>query len=87
MVPLQSTSLGMISPRLPPVQQCDYYQFRLSAGLDVPRHGEPAYPLASYGDGWGGDGSSDMIGNPAVILKNRASVNNNSSRIETTDIT
>jgi len=22
-------------------------------GLDIPKHGEPAYPLASYGDGWG----------------------------------
>ena len=21
-------------------------------GLDIPKHGEPAYPLASYGDGW-----------------------------------
>ena len=24
----------------------------LVAGLDIPKHGEPAYPLASYGDGW-----------------------------------
>jgi hypothetical protein len=22
------------------------------SGLDIPKHGEPAYPLASYGDGW-----------------------------------
>ena len=22
-------------------------------GLDIPKHGEPAYPLESYGDGWG----------------------------------
>ena len=22
-------------------------------GLDVPKHGEPAYPYSSYGDGWG----------------------------------
>lgn len=22
-------------------------------GLDIHKHGEPAYPLASYGDGWG----------------------------------
>ena len=21
-------------------------------GLDIPKHGEPAYPLESYGDGW-----------------------------------
>ncbi|KAJ7373671.1 ammonium transmembrane transporter [Desmophyllum pertusum] len=21
--------------------------------LDIPKHGEPAYPLASYGHGWG----------------------------------
>lgn len=21
-------------------------------GLDIPKHGEPAYPLDSYGDGW-----------------------------------
>ena len=21
-------------------------------GLDIPKHGEPAYPVASYGDGW-----------------------------------
>ncbi|XP_027047249.1 putative ammonium transporter 1 isoform X2 [Pocillopora verrucosa] len=32
-------------------------QLRVSAeieekGLDIPKHGEPAYPLASYGDGW-----------------------------------
>ena len=24
----------------------------LDAGLDIPKHGEPAYPLDSYGDGW-----------------------------------
>lgn len=24
----------------------------LSLGLDIPKHGEPAYPLSSYGDGW-----------------------------------
>ena len=24
-------------------------------GLDVPKHGEPAYPYSSYGDGWGED--------------------------------
>lgn len=22
------------------------------AGLDIPKHGEPAYPLESYGHGW-----------------------------------
>ncbi len=24
----------------------------LIAGLDIPKHGEPAYPLESQGDGW-----------------------------------
>ena len=24
----------------------------LSLGLDIPKHGEPAYPLSSYGHGW-----------------------------------
>ena len=24
----------------------------LELGLDIPKHGEPAYPLESYGDGW-----------------------------------
>ena len=28
--------------------------FSLDAGLDIPKHGEPAYPFASYGDGWSG---------------------------------
>ena len=27
--------------------------FQTFAGLDVPKHGEPAYPFSSYGDGWG----------------------------------
>ena len=35
----------------------DSYKFDLKLlfflGLDIPKHGEPAYPLASYGDGWG----------------------------------
>ena len=28
-------------------------RFFIILGLDIPKHGEPAYPLASYGDGWG----------------------------------
>ena len=28
-------------------------RFLIILGLDIPKHGEPAYPLASYGDGWG----------------------------------
>ena len=24
----------------------------IASGLDIPKHGEPAYPLESYGDGW-----------------------------------
>ncbi|XP_028414397.1 putative ammonium transporter 1 [Dendronephthya gigantea] len=41
-------------------------------GLDVPKHGEPAYPYSSYGDGWGENppkvnGNSNGIG-----LSNRA---------------
>ena len=28
-------------------------KFLFFLGLDIPKHGEPAYPLASYGDGWG----------------------------------
>ena len=24
----------------------------IASGLDIPKHGEPAYPLDSYGDGW-----------------------------------
>lgn len=27
-------------------------------GLDIPKHGEPAYPLDSYGDGWSADSPS-----------------------------
>lgn len=27
-------------------------------GLDIPKHGEPAYPLDSYGDGWGSEPTS-----------------------------
>ena len=27
--------------------------FQTFPGLDVPKHGEPAYPYSSYGDGWG----------------------------------
>ncbi|KAJ8299374.1 hypothetical protein KUTeg_023434 [Tegillarca granosa] len=32
-------------------------------GLDIPKHGEPAYPLESYGHGWGekGDSLSSMV--------------------------
>ena len=28
-------------------------RFLIILGLDIPKHGEPAYPPASYGDGWG----------------------------------
>lgn len=28
-------------------------KFLFVLGLDIHKHGEPAYPLASYGDGWG----------------------------------
>ena len=28
-------------------------KFLLFLGLDIPKHGEPAYPLESYGHGWG----------------------------------
>ena len=28
-------------------------RFLIILGLDIPKHGEPAYPLESYGDGWG----------------------------------
>ena len=27
--------------------------FYLILGLDLPKHGEPAYPFISWGDGWG----------------------------------
>lgn len=30
----------------------------LRLGLDIPKHGEPAYPLDSYGDGWSSDSLS-----------------------------
>ena len=26
-------------------------------GLDIPKHGEPAYPLSAYGHGWATDAS------------------------------
>ncbi len=29
------------------------------AGLDLPKHGEPAYPVASWGDAWGEAWSTD----------------------------
>lgn len=32
-------------------------------GLDIPKHGEPAYPIVAYGHGWGerGDTLNDMV--------------------------
>ena len=24
----------------------------IASGVDIPKHGEPTYPLDSYGDGW-----------------------------------
>ena len=30
-----------------------HLKFLFFLGLDIPKHGEPAYPLESYGDGWG----------------------------------
>lgn len=34
-------------------------------GLDIPKHGEPAYPAESYGHGWGetGDALGFMVEN------------------------
>ncbi len=31
---------------------CDKFVLLVLPGLDIPKHGEPAYPLESYGDGW-----------------------------------
>ena len=28
-------------------------KFLFTLGFGIPKHGEPAYPLESYGDGWG----------------------------------
>lgn len=35
-----------------------FYNFPFLIGLDIPKHGEPAYPLDSYGDGWSADSPS-----------------------------
>ena len=34
-----------------------------STGLDIPKHGEPAYPADAYGHGWGekGDSLFDLV--------------------------
>lgn len=32
--------------------RCFYNSIFCTPGLDIPKHGEPAYPLDSYGDGW-----------------------------------
>ena len=39
-------------------------RFLFILGLDIPKHGEPAYPLESYGDGWGSGES------PAAVRQN-----------------
>ena len=31
-------------------------------GLDIKKHGEPAYPTAAYGHGWDAEGDFDMTG-------------------------
>lgn len=32
--------------------------FKLLVGLDIPKHGEPAYPAEAYGHGWGEKGDT-----------------------------
>ena len=37
-------------------------------GLDIPKHGEPAYPVASYGDGWSAGTANPYLRNLPVYL-------------------
>ena len=36
----------------------------------MPKHGEPAYPLASYGDGWG-EATPEMYEKSSTVIGNR----------------
>ena len=36
-------------------------------GLDIPKHGEPAYPIASYGDGWTEEDHHPYLRNPPTV--------------------
>ena len=42
-----------------------FFYFRIDKdtevrGLDIKKHGEPAYPTAAYGHGWDNEGDLDM---------------------------
>lgn len=36
-----------------PLIECGYVFCNPFSGLDIPKHGEPAYPAEAWGDGWG----------------------------------
>ena len=56
----------------------------VSLGLDVPKHGEPAYPSSSYGDGWGENGGLDAVNNAAVIYRNQGTYDLKDVKAQTT---
>ncbi|XP_076114294.1 putative ammonium transporter 1 isoform X1 [Mytilus galloprovincialis] len=45
------------------------FEFEMK-GLDIPKHGEPAYPAESYGHGWGETG--DALGSMVEKLRNKS---------------
>lgn len=57
------------------------YHCHFPTGLDIAKHGEPAYPQASYGDGWGVE-PERTVGQTGLVLQTNCAADA-SSNIET----